>query len=145
MALPVAAAIAAQAIKSTPRPKVSVGRTTSAVLLATGLGAAAFLGIRALVNKFKKDIREGQALEEGNPANFAIRLVMAFENDNAFGWGTDEEVLFQTLEQVPTASMMRKVERAYRDLEGRNLAADLASELTTEEFAIANEIINSKN
>ena len=144
MAIPVAA-IAAQAIKNTPRPKVSVGRTTSAILLATGLGTVAFFGIRALVNKFKKDIRESQALEEGNPANFAIRLVMAFENDNAFGWGTDEEVLFQTLEQIPTASMMRKVERAYKDLEGRNLATDLASELTTEEFAIANEIINSKN
>jgi len=140
MALP--AALAVQAIKK--RPKLTIGSTTISVLLTTGLGAVAFLGIRALVRKFKRDIREGQALEEGNPANFAIRLVMAFENDNAFGWGTDEESLFRTLEQIPTASMMRKVQRAYRDLEGRNLAADLQSELTTEEFAIANEIINSK-
>ncbi|AXT51341.1 hypothetical protein D1818_11040 [Aquimarina sp. BL5] len=140
MALP--AALAVKAIKK--RPKLTIGSTTISVLLATGLGAVVFLGIRALVRKFKKDIREGQALEEGNPANFAIRLVMAFENDNAFGWGTDEESLFRTLEQIPTASMMRKVQRAYRDLEGRNLSADLQSELTTEEFAIANEIINSK-
>ncbi|MBQ4818880.1 hypothetical protein [Aquimarina sp. MMG016] len=140
MALP--AALAVQAIKK--RSKVTVGRKTTNILLATGLGVAAFWGVRALWRRFKRDIREGQALNEGNPANFAIRLVMAFENDNAFGWGTDEETLFRTLEQIPTASMMRKVQRAYRDLEGRNLAADLQSELTTEEFAIANEIINSK-
>ncbi|WP_378182043.1 hypothetical protein [Aquimarina sp. SS2-1] len=126
------------------RPKITFGQQTTSILLATGLGAVAFFGIRALGRKFKRDIREVQALTEGNPSNFAIRLVMAFENDNAFGWGTDEESLFRTLEQIPTASMMRKVQRAYRDLEGRNLVADLQSELTTEEFAIANEIINSK-
>ena len=73
-----------------------------------------------------------------------VDMVMAFENDNAFGWGTDEEALYRTLEEIPTESMMRKVQRAYKDLEGRNLAADLQSELSTEEFAIANEIINSK-
>ena len=83
-------------------------------------------------------------MEEGNPANYAIRIQMAFENDNAFGWGTDEEALFRILEKIPTESMMRKVGRAYRDLTGRNLAADLQSELTTQEFAIANEIINTK-
>ena len=139
MALPI---LAAQAIQN--RPKVSVGKQTTTILLATGLGAVTFLGIRALVKKFKKNIREGQALEEGNPANYAIRIQMAFENDNAFGWGTDEEALFRILEEIPTENMMRKVGRAYRDLTGRNLAADLQSELTTQEFAIANEIINTK-
>ena len=139
MALPI---LVAQAIQK--RPKVSVGKQTTTILLATGLGAVTFLGIRALVRKFKKNIREGQALEEGNPANYAIRIQMAFENDNAFGWGTDEEALFRILEEIPTESMMRKVGRAYRDLTGRNLAADLQSELTTQEFAIANEIINTK-
>ena len=139
MALPI---LAAQAIQN--RPKVSVGKQTTTILLATGLGAVTFLGIRALVRKFKKNIREGQALEEGNPANYAIQIQMAFENDNAFGWGTDEEALFRILEEIPTESMMRKVGRAYKDLTGRNLAADLQSELTTQEFAIANEIINTK-
>ncbi len=139
MALPI---IAKQVLQH--RPKVTVGKTTTSVLLAAGLGTVAFFGIRALIRKFKKNIREVHALDQGNPANFAIRLAMAFENDNAFGWGTDEESLFLTLEQIPTAAMMRKVQRAYRDLENRNLVADLQSELTTEEFAIANEIINSK-
>ena len=141
MPLP-AAALALQALKK--RPKVRANKTVTSVLLAAGLGAGAFWGIRALWKKFKKDFREGQALDEGNPANFAIRLVMAFENDNAFGWGTDEEALYRTLEEIPTRSMMSKVQRAYKDLVNRNLAADMQSELTTEEFAIANEIMNSK-
>ena len=49
MALPL---LAAQAIQN--RPKVSVGKQTTTILLATGLGAVTFLGIRALVKKFKK-------------------------------------------------------------------------------------------
>ncbi|TSE02695.1 annexin [Aquimarina algiphila] len=141
MALP-AAALAVEAIKN--RPKISVSKDVTTVLLASGLGVGVFFAVRALVRKFKRNNRERHALQPGNPANFAIRLKMAFENDNAFGWGTDEEVVFDTIEQIPSASMMRKVERAYKDLYGNNLSADLANELSTEEFAIAQEIINSK-
>ncbi|KAA1244529.1 annexin [Aquimarina sp. RZ0] len=140
--MPLPAALALQTIKN--KPKVTVGKRTTNVLLATGLGVVAFWGVKTLWRRFKRDFREGQALQQGNPANFAIRIALAFENDSAFGWGTDEEALFRTLEQIPTANMMRKVGHAYKDLEGRNLAADLKSELTTEEFAIADEIINSK-
>lgn len=140
MALPTA--LAMRAIQN--KPKVTINKKASQVLLATGLGVAAFWGVRVLWRRVKRDFREGQALQDGNPANYAIRIIMAFENDNAFGWGTDEEALFQTLEQIPTASMMRKVQRAYRDLQGSNLSVDLQNELTTEEFAIANDIINSK-
>ncbi|TSE03232.1 annexin [Aquimarina algiphila] len=141
MALP-AATLAVEAIKN--RPKISVSKDVTTVLLASGLGIGVFFAVRALVRKFKRNNRERHALQPGNPANFAIRLKMAFENDNAFGWGTDEEVVFDTIEQIPNASMMRKVERAYKDLYGNNLSADLMSELSTEEFAIAQEIINSK-
>ena len=119
------------------------GRITSA-LLASGLGVGVFMGIRALVKKFKRDIRERQVLTEGNPASYAVQLKMAFENDNAFGWGTDEELVFRTLELIPNANIMRRALNAYRDLHGSNLSADLTNELTTEEFAIALEIINSK-
>lgn len=141
MALP-AAALAMQAIKKKPLTRTSSKVTT--VLLATGLGLGAFFGVRALVRTFKRNNRERLALQEGNPASFATRLKMAFENDNAFGWGTDEELVYQTLEQIPSAVLMRKVIRAYKDLYNSNLAADLRSELSTQEYAIALEIINSK-
>ena len=56
----------------------------------------------------------------------------------------DEEAVFAVLETIPTSSVMNKVQRAYRDLYGRNLAADLKEELSSEEFATALQIINSK-
>lgn len=142
MALP--AVLAMEAFKN--RPKVKVGNTTLTVLLATGLGAAAFFGIRSLVKGFKKEVREGQALNEGSPESYAVDLVMAFENDFAFGWGTDEELLFRTLQRIPSASMMVKVQRVYPDFDGsnRNLFTALQSDLSSEEYAVALEIINSK-
>ncbi|GAA4275948.1 hypothetical protein [Aquimarina mytili] len=141
MALP-AAALAMQAIKDKPKARITSKVTT--VLLTAGLGLGAFFGVRALIGKFKRNNRERLALQEGNPASFATQLKMAFENDNAFGWGTDEEMVYRILEQVPSASLMRKVLRAYKDLYKNNLSADLKSELSTQEYAIALEIINSK-
>lgn len=133
----------ASKVISNPTSKRNASRAVSYVI-AGGLGLGMFFLIRTMVRKLKRNQREGQALQEGNPANYAIRLKMAFENDNTFGWGTDEEALFRTLEEIPSQTMIRKVQRAYRDLHNRNLAADLTNELTTEEYAIALEIINSK-
>ncbi len=140
MALP--AALAVQAIKSKPKLKVNSKVTT--VLLTAGLGLGAFFGVRALVRTFKRNNRERLALNEGNPASYATQLKMAFENDNAFGWGTDEEMVYRILEQIPSTSLMRKVLRAYKDLYNSNLSADLKNEMTTQEYLIALEIINSK-
>ncbi len=141
MALP-AAALAVKAIQKTP--KVTLGKNVTTVLLASGLGIGVFFTLRALMIRFKRNRREINALQPGNPANFAIRLKLAFENDKPFGWGTNEEAVYQTLEEIPSYAILKKVERAYRDLYGSNLSADLMDELSTEEFAIAQEIINSK-
>ncbi|WP_108866862.1 hypothetical protein [Aquimarina aquimarini] len=140
MALPT---LAMQAIKN--RPKIKVSPTASNILIASGLTIGVFFLVRSLVRGFKRNHRERHALKPGNPANYATQLKMAFENDNSFGWGTNEEAVFTTIEQIPSASMMRKVARAYRDLYGSHLSADLKSELTSEEFAIAQEIINLKS
>ncbi|MBP2831259.1 hypothetical protein J8281_03580 [Aquimarina sp. U1-2] len=143
MAVPVAAYKAGQMAWQN-RSRISVSSQLTTVILATGAGVGAFLGIRLLIRNFKKGVREQQALVEGNPASYAIRLKMAFENDTWLGWGTDEEAVFITLELIPSQSIMRKVQKAYRDLYQRNLAADLKEELTTEEFTTAMQIINSK-
>ena len=85
-------------------------------------------------------------MTSGNPAAYATQLKMAFENDNYFGWGTNEQLVFDTLESIPNWSTWLKVQKAYRDLnDGRNLAADLKEELDTGEFAMAMQIINSKS
>ena len=126
------------------RPRINMGSQLTTALIATGAGIGVFLGIRGVVRNFKKNIREQEALVEGSPATFATQLKLAFENDNSFGWGTNEELLFSNLEAIPSQSMFRKVQRAYRDLFSRNLSADLKSELGSEEYLLALEIINSK-
>lgn len=141
MALPAVAMTAWQ-----NRPKITISNQLTTALLATGAGIGAFFGIRAVIRNFKQGIRERQALTEGNPAAFATQLKMAFENDNYFGWGTNEKVLFETLEAIPNWSTWLKVQKAYRDLNnGRNLAADLKEELDSEEYGMAMQIINSKS
>ena len=140
MALPVTAYKAWQS-----RPRIGVSSQVITALLATSAGVGAFLGIRSVVRNFKQGVRERQALTDGNPAAFATQLKMAFENDNYFGWGTDEEAVFRVLEAIPNRTTWLKVQRAYRDLnDGRNLAADLMEELNSEEYGIAMQIINSK-
>ena len=126
------------------RPRITVSSQVTSTVLAIGAATGVFLGVRSVVKNFKQGIREQQALVEGNPAAYATQLKMAFENDNYYGWGTDEEAVFSILEAVPSASLMTKVQRAYRDLYGRNLAADLKEELATEEFSLALQIINAK-
>jgi hypothetical protein len=143
MAVPIAAYKVGQ-LAWQNRPRISISSQVTSTILAVGAAAGVFLGIKAVVKNFKQGIRENQALTEGNPAAFATQLKMAFENDNYFGWGTDEEAVFTVLEMIPTSSVMNKVQRAYRDLYGRNLAADLKDELSSEEFATALQIINSK-
>ena len=126
------------------RPRITVSSQVTSTVLAVGAAAGVFLGVRTVVKNFKQGIREQQALIEGNPAAYATQLKMAFENDNYFGWGTDEEAVFSILEAIPSGNLMNKVQRAYRDLYGRNLATDLKEELATEEFSLALQIINAK-
>lgn len=113
-------------------------------LLAGAVGLGSFLLIRKIVRDMKKRAQQKNALTPGDPASDAIQLKMAFDNDNWFGWGTNEDLIFSILESIPDGSFMRKVQRAYRNLYKTELVADMQSELDTEEFAKALSIINSK-
>ncbi|ELR71755.1 hypothetical protein C900_02340 [Fulvivirga imtechensis AK7] len=113
-------------------------------LLAGAIGLGSFLLIRKVVRNMKQRKQQKNALNPGDPASDAIQLKMAFENDNYFGWGTNEELVFNVLESIPDSSFMRKVQKAYRNLYNTELVADMQSELDTKEFAKALAIINSK-
>ncbi|WP_062056005.1 hypothetical protein [Aquimarina longa] len=149
MAVPVALAL--EALKNRSKNQEShlpvISGTASRILITTGVAIGLFFMVRRWVRKAKRNAQERQALHPGDPANFAMRLIMAFENDNAFGWGTDEAAVFRTLEEIPSTSILRRVIKVFPSLDkhNRNLAAVLKSELTTEEFAIAQEIINLKH
>ncbi|WP_238354360.1 annexin [Fulvivirga marina] len=114
------------------------------VALVSIAGVGTFLLVRKVVRDIKKKARQKKALNPGNPASDAIQLKMAFENDLWFGWGTNEDLVFQILEDIPDSRHMRKVQQAYRDLYKIDLVADMQAELDSEEFAKALNIINSK-
>ena len=126
------------------RPQVSVGSNITNLLLATGAGVGIFFGIRAISKNFKRGIRERQALNPQSAASFATQFKLAFENDNAFGWGTDEEAVYRTVERIPDRRTFGSIQKAYKDLYGNSLAADLKSELSSEEYQTLIELIRSK-
>lgn len=126
-------------------PKVNMSSQVLAAILATAAGAGTFIGIRYVVKNLKQGLQEKNALYEGDPAAYATQLKMAFENDTWFGWGTDEEIVFRTLEEIHSKAIFSKVQNTYRDLFGNSLAADLKEELSTEDYIQAMQILNSKS
>ncbi|CAN5448757.1 hypothetical protein BH10BAC4_BH10BAC4_18320 [soil metagenome] len=105
-----------------------------------GLGSATglfFLG-RHFYKKSQAKRSEKNSLEEGDPATMAKQLKMAFENDNYFGWGTNVEMVNKVFQDVPSKKMYDKVQKEYFRMYGKNLNADLESELSSDEY---NELI----
>ena len=100
---------------------------------------------RKLWNKSKKRAVDNRSLEEGDPATFARQLKMAFENDMAFGMGTDEELIFNVFHRIPSKDFFKKVQSAYQiETNGRNLNSDLSDELSSSEYSEVIRILSSK-
>lgn len=69
---------------------------------------------------------------------------MAFDNDNYFGWGTNEKMVMQVFNDLPSKSMYTKVQKEYSRLYGRSLNADLEEELDSDEYNELIRILNAK-
>lgn len=106
------------------------------------------------VNKVVKDVKKNTAskdtLEYNSPENLATQIRNGFINDN---WpGTDEDLIFEAFEQMPTQSFYQKVRIAYTRLfkpdlwQGltNDLAEDLTVKLSSSEQAKISKILNSK-
>lgn len=111
-----------------------------------GLGSATglFFLVRHFYKKAQANLSQKHSLEEGDPATFAKQLRMAFDNDNSFGWGTNEEVVMQVFNELPSKSMYAKVQKEYSRLYGRSLNADLENELSSDEYNELIRILNAK-
>jgi hypothetical protein len=113
-----------------------------ALVLYSTLGVGTATGLFFLARHFYKKsvttLSEKHSLEEGDPSTFAKQLKMAFDNDNYFGLGTKEELVFQVFRDIPSKSMYAKVQKEYSRLYAKNLNADLEDELDTDEY---NELI----
>lgn len=97
------------------------------------LGGSFFIG-RKLVRRAKSYSEEKKTYEEGTEATYAKQLKMAFENDNWFGWGTDEEAIRKTLRAIPSKEYFRRVINSYQKLYSRSLMKDMQDELTSTEY-----------
>lgn len=107
------------------------------------LGGSFFIG-RKLVRRAKSYSEEKKTYVEGNEATYAKQLKMAFENDNWFGWGTDEEAIRKVLRAVPSKEYFRRVINSYQKLYSRSLMKDMQDELTSTEYSEMLAIIGAK-
>ena len=118
------------------------------IVLYSSLGLGTATGLFLLARHYYKKVQvnrsEKHSLEEGDPATYAKQLKMAFENDNYFGWGTNEDAVFQVFREIPTKSMYSKVQKEYMKLYGKSLNADLEDELSSDEYNELIRILNEK-
>jgi len=112
--------------------------------LGVGTATGLFLLGRHLYKKTVANRSQNDSMEEGDPATFAKQLKMAFDNDTAFGWGTNEDAVNQVFLEIPSRSMYGKVQREYFNMYGRNLNADLEDELSSDEYNELIRILNAK-
>jgi len=112
-----------------------------------GLGTATglFFLARHFYKNVKANVSQKHSLEVGDPATFAKQLKMAFDNDNYAGWGTNEKMVIQVFNEIPSKSMYTKVQREYANLYGKSLNADLEDELSSEEYNELIRLLNAKN
>ncbi len=119
---------------------------TLVVYSAVGLGTATglfFLG-RHFLSKARSTQSQKSSLDEGDPATYAKQLKMAFDNDNYAGWGTNEDMVFQVFNEIPSRTLYTKVQKEYAKLYGKSLNADLEDELSSDEYNELIRILNAK-
>src|SRR3954464_14260452 len=80
-----------------------------------------FLLVRSVVRGAVSTSEQKKTYEDGNAASFAQQLKMAFENDNYFGWGTDEESVRDVIRKVPSKDYFKQVINSYQKLYARSL------------------------
>lgn len=117
-----------------------------AIYSALGIGSATglFLLARHFIKKTVSNRSQSDSMDEGDPATYAKQLKMAFDNDVAFGWGTNEEAVTRVFEEIPSKNMYSKVQKEYSNMYGRNLNADLEDELSSDEYNELIRILNAK-
>jgi uncharacterized protein YneF (UPF0154 family) len=119
---------------------VAIG-STIAIGAATGL----FFLARHFIRSMRANASQKDSMNEGDPATFAKQLKMAFENDLAFGWGTNEEAVKEVFSQIPSKAMYSRVQKEYSKMYNQSLNADLEDEMSSDEYNELIRILNSKN
>lgn len=94
-------------------------------------GGATFLILRSIARGAAEKRALNQTDDPDSPANYAQRLYNAFNPDTPFGWGTDEELVRDTIRSIPHRKFWDKVKSSYRKAyRGSNLMKDMQGELS---------------
>lgn len=107
------------------------------------IGGSILIG-RKLVKNAKANNEERKTFEDNSPAGYAKQLKMAFENDNPFGWGTDEEAIRRVMRSVTSKDEFKKVMSSYEKLYSSSLMRDLKEELSATEYNEMLAILSAK-
>lgn len=97
------------------------------------LSGSFFIG-RSIVRGARATSEQKKTYEDGKAASFAQQIKMAFENDNYFEWGTDEDAIRTVIRKVPSKEVFKQVMTSYQKLYARSLMADLKNELASTEY-----------
>jgi arabinogalactan endo-1,4-beta-galactosidase len=103
-------------------------------VLSVGTAIGLYYFGRNFVRDLQKESVQKKNATEGDPAAYATQFKMAFDNDNWFGWGTNNTLLFDTILVIPTKKAYSQTQDAYQKLYNRSLNADLESELSSSEY-----------
>jgi len=119
---------------------------TMVIYSTLGLGTATglFFLVRHFYKKSQANRSEKHSLEEGDPATYAKQLKMAFDNDNYFGWGTNETTVLRVFRELPSRKMFERVQKEYFRLYNSSLNADLEKELESDEYDELISILKTK-
>lgn len=118
-------------------------KLTYAALGLVLLGGSFLLG-RSVVRGARATSEQKRTYEDESAASFAQQLKMAFENDNYFEWGTDEDAIRTVIRKVPSKEFFKQVMASYQKLYARSLMADLKNELASTEYNEMLAIIGGK-
>ena len=116
----------------------------SSTVLAAGAGLGMYYLLKGKVVAQQQKVVQEEGLRAGTAANWAKRLKMAFDNDLAWGMGTDEDKIYQVFRELPNKKAYAEVQKAYRTLYQKDLNADLQDELSSSEFSTVMKIYNIK-
>ena len=123
---------------------MSTGEIVKYTLLSIAVLGGGALVVRSIIRKARSNNEEMKTYMEGSEAAFAKQIKMAFDNDMAFGWGTDEEKLRATVRAIPSKEAFVKVIKSYQKLYNRSMMRDMQEELTSSEYNEVLAIIAAK-
>lgn len=97
----------------------------------------------SMLKDYEEETGETTTLTKAAYYQLANQLYNAF-NQHIFGWGTDEDAIFNVFNQLNNTSDLLKLISEFGTRDGKDLPAYMRSELSKREINQVNTILNNK-